>query len=179
MDVRNFFAERVDLNRRLKSPGESGLPAGTTIRSVRRMVRFVLELLLLSGPFFLSPDGVLAGVAGGDPVPASVLVRGSSVTLFFVIPDKPAGPMFHLSIDHGRLLGRSVKGRKTLTVCVDRLSPGKHLLGYELAGPDQIVRTEEQFITVEIKSGGPSVDCPATGGVSRTRRAGSSGFRRA
>lgn len=143
------------------------------------MIRFVAGLLLLSGPFFLPPEDVLAGVAGGDPVPASVMVRGSSVTLFFVIPGKPAGPVFHLSLDHGRLLGRSVKGRKSLTVCVDRLSPGKHLLGYELAGPDQIVRTEEQFITVEIKAGAPLVDCPATGGASRIRRAGPSGYRRA
>jgi hypothetical protein len=41
---------------------------------------------------------------------------------------------------------------KILTLCIDHLPPGRHLLGYELAGPDQIVRTDERFVSVEIPS---------------------------
>jgi hypothetical protein len=85
------------------------------------------------------------------------------VYLSFSIPAKPAGSIFHLSVDHGRLLGRTVRAGKGLSLCIDRLPPGRHLLGYELAAPDQIVRTEERFLPVNIPPGVPGPDCLSSG----------------
>lgn len=112
-------------------------------------------ILLLSGGI----SGAFA--ADGGALPVTVAVRGASVILSFRIPEKPAGRILHLSIDHTRLLGRKVRGGEILDLCVNRLPPGPHLLGYDLAGRDQVVRTEERFLRVEVPAGAVPTGCPA------------------
>ena len=128
-----------------------------------------LLALSLAIPVFLVPFLVYSGSAkagAGGPAPGAVLtslsVRGSVVTLRFRIPKRPAGLFLHLSVDRGRLLGRRVEPEGILEVCVGHLRAGRHRLGFELAGKDQIVKTDEVPVPVDVP-GGPPFSCPPTG----------------
>lgn len=121
-------------------------------------------VLLAQGSLWAAAD--LPQARGGEaaipgaPGPPEVSVSGSTIVLSFLIPDRPAGTVLNLSVDHSRVLGRSVKGKKRLALCLDRLAPGLHLLGYGLSGPDQVGRTEERFVRVVVPRAGISPGCP-------------------
>ncbi len=128
-----------------------------------RLILFclVLGLSVLVFPF---PG---PGRAEGDssPLPptlSSVSVQGSTVILTLAIPGKPAGRFLHLTVDRGRLMGRKVIPGHSIMVCVGHLSAGRHRLGYELAGRDQIVKTDEVPVPVVVPGGAP-YSCPPTG----------------
>ena len=130
----------------------------------RRRTRFpylFLGLSALAIPVW-GPGRADADRAVSPPSLSSVSVRGSRVTLTLDIPERPAGRFLHLSVDRNRFLGRKVLPGHPLVVCVGHLSAGKHRLGFELAGRDQIVRTDEVLVPVVVP-GGPPYSCPSAG----------------
>jgi hypothetical protein len=118
---------------------------------------FIGQLFVFSG---LAEAGAKGSVQG--PVLTSLSVHGSVVTLRFRIPKRPAGRFLHLSVDRGRLLGRRIEPEGILEICVGHLRAGRHRLGFELAGKDQIVKTDEVPVRVVVPGGAP-FSCPSTG----------------
>ena len=136
------------------------------MRNILRSRTFSCLTQILCAAWLLSPlpweSSRMAQAASSPPtsLPApDIAVRGSVVTLTFSVPKKPAGIILQLSVDRGRLLGRYIRPGHPLVVCVGRLSPGPHRLGFELAGRDQIVHTDEVAIHVEVPGGSP-FSCP-------------------
>lgn len=121
----------------------------------------VLGLSVLLFPL-AGPERAEAGSTSPPPTLSSVSVRGSTVTLTLSIPKKPAGRFLHLTVDRGRLLGRKVVPGRSLVLCVGHLSAGRHRLGFDLAGRDQIVKTDEVPVPVVVHGGAP-YSCPPTG----------------
>ncbi len=130
--------------------------------SGRALPLFLANSVFLALAFALSSPARAVGGTAVGPVLTSVSVRGSVVVLGFRIPKRPAGRFLHLSVDGGRLLGRKVDPGKELELCVGHLPAGRHRLGFELAGEDQIVKTDEIPVPVVVP-GGPPFSCPATG----------------
>ena len=128
--------------------------------------RLILSCLALGLSVLVSPfPGPERAEGDSPPVPpalSSVSVQGSTVTLTLAIPRKPAGRFLHLTVDRGRLMGRKVIPGHSIMVCVGHLSAGRHRLGYELAGRDQIVKTDEVPVPVVVHGGAP-YSCPPTG----------------
>ena len=108
------------------------------------------------------PERAEADSTSSPPTLSSVSVRGSTVTLTLSIPKKPAGRFLHLTVDRGRLLGKKVVPGHSLVLCVGHLSAGRHRLGFDLAGRDQIVKTDEVPVPVVVHGGAP-YSCPPTG----------------
>lgn len=92
----------------------------------------------------------------------AVSVQGSILILTFTIPRKPIGRFLHLSLDRTRLLGRTIRPGRSLVLCIGHLPPGSHRVGFELAGKNQIVHTDEVGIPVNIPGGSP-FSCPSPG----------------
>ena len=132
------------------------------VRNRMRIRTWIGMISFLAAWFVASWDPFPANAARLVSVPeqVSVAVRGSTVFLSFFIPGHPAGSLLDLSVDHARVLERSAIGGKVLTLCIDGMPPGKHLLGYELSGPDQVVRTDERFIAIDVPEVRDSPDCP-------------------